>query len=130
MFRDKLLERARSLKSPIILWPDLSDLGSSRQISRALNDLIDDGELIRVGRGVYAKAEMPEYLNRPILQEGFDMTCVEVLKRLGVQWEASQAIKDYNEGRSEQVPAVCVSGNETKIQPHREVKLGHNFSSM
>lgn len=103
-FRDKVLERIRSLKASSILWSDLNDLGSSRQISRALNDLIDDGKVIRVGRGIYAKAEVSKYIDRPILQEGFDMTCVEVLQRLGVKWGPSQAVKDYNEGRSQQVP--------------------------
>lgn len=103
-FRNKVLERIQSLSNKAILWEDLYDLGSARQISRALNDFVSDGTLIRIGQGIYAKAERSKYIDEPVIKEGFQTVCLDVLKRLGIRWELSQFVKDYNEGKSQQVP--------------------------
>ena len=105
VFRDKALERIQSLKNEVILWSDLNDLGSLRQISRALNDFIEDGILVRIGRGIYTKTKASKYIDDPVIRVGFELACIEALQRLNVKWELSQLIKDYNEGRSQQVPA-------------------------
>ena len=109
-FRNKVLEYISAMPGCVVLRSDVAILGDSRQVSRALRALIEDEELIRLGYGLYAKAEpspRPELINRPIIRAkaGFTEACIEILKRLNVQWELSQAIKDYNEGRSQQVPA-------------------------
>lgn len=105
VFRDKMFEQIQSLKGEVVLWSDLKNLGDSRQISRALRDFVEDGILARIGRGIYAKTELSKYIDRPIIRAGFEVACIEALKRLNIKWELSQVIKDYNEGRSQQVPA-------------------------
>jgi hypothetical protein len=105
VFRDKLLKQIQSLKHEVVFWSDISDVGSARQISRALKDLIEDGFLARIGRGIYAKTKKSKYADEPIIRAGFESACLEALKRLNVQWELGQSIKDYNEGLSQQVPA-------------------------
>ena len=104
-FRNKLLDRVNALSGNVVLWEDLNDLGGSRQISRALKDCIEDGSLARIGRGVYAKTKISKYIDQPVIREGFEEACVEALKRLNIGWELGQAIKDYNDGLSQQVPA-------------------------
>jgi len=103
-FRNKLLNYIRQLPSIVILRQDVSSLGSSRQVSRGLKALVEDGELVKLGYGIYAKAEWSELLDRPVIRTGFTEACIEALERLDVRWEPSQAIKDYNAGRSQQVP--------------------------
>jgi hypothetical protein len=93
------------ISGTVILRKDMDSLGSSRQISRAFKCLVESGELVKLGYGIYAKAETSEYLNRPVIKSGFTEACIEALNRLGVKWEPSQAIKDYNAGKSQQVPA-------------------------
>ena len=105
VFRDKMLERIQSLSSEVVLWPDLKDFGSSRQISRVLKECVEDGTLARVGRGIYAKTKPSKYIDEPVICGGFEDACIEALKRLNIRWELGQLIKDYNEGRSQQVPA-------------------------
>ncbi len=104
-FRSKLLAYIEEIPSTVILREDVNSLGEPRQISRALRALTEDGDLVKLGYGVYAKAESSQYLDRPVVRAGFTDACIEVLDRLGIQWEPSQAIKDYNEGKSQQVPA-------------------------
>ncbi len=104
-FRDKLLAYIETRPGIVVLRRDVSSLGGARQVSRALNDLVSDGQLVKLGYGIYAKAEPSEYLDRPVIRSGFTEACIEALKRLGVDWELSQAAKDYNTGKSQQVPA-------------------------
>jgi len=100
-----MLKRIRSLRSEVILWSDLNDIGSPRQISRVLKECLEDGVLVRIGRGIYAKATQSKYIDVPIIRKDFETICLEALKRLDVEWELGQNIKDYNEGRTQQVPA-------------------------
>lgn len=123
-FRGKVLKKIQSMRREVILWSDLNELGSSRQVSRALKDLIEDGRLIRIGRGIYAKARSSKYIDVPIIRIGFESACIQALKRLNVKWELSQLIKDYNEGKSQQVPAqleVCL-----KTRFRRKLQDGDN----
>lgn len=103
-FRNSLLELVQVLPGAVVLRKDVAALGGSRQVSRGLKALVEDGELVKLGYGIYAKAERSEYLDHPIIRVGFTEACIEALERLGVCWEPSQALKDYNAGKSQQVP--------------------------
>lgn len=100
-----MLDYIEKKSGTIILRQDVELLGSPRQVSRGLKALLEDGKLVKLGLGVYAKARSSEYVDGPIIRAGFTDACIEALERLGVRWEPCQAIKDYNEGKSQQVPA-------------------------
>ena len=104
-FSEKMLGCIEKMRKNVILRKDVKRLGSSRQVSRALKTLIEDGKLVKLGYGIYAKAELSEYIDRPIISVGFTEACIETLNRLKVDWELNQATKDYNSGKSQQVPA-------------------------
>lgn len=104
-FRNSVLDRLEALKGEVVLWSDLQDLGSSRQISRVLKACIEDGVLARIGRGIYAKTKLSQYTDEPVVRGGFEDACIEALNRLNIRWELGRSIKDYNEGRTQQVPA-------------------------
>lgn len=104
-FRNKVLEFISSIPGTVVLRKDVKSLGSARQVSRALKALVEDRELVKLGLGIYAKARPSEYLDYPVIQSGFTEACIEVLERFNVNWEPGQAIKEYNEGKSQQVPA-------------------------
>ena len=104
-FRNSLLNYIEKMPGAVVLRKDVEPLGNARQVSRGLKALVEDGELVKLGLGVYAKARSSEYIDSPVICSGFTEVCIEVLERFGVNWEPSQAIKDYNEGKSQQVPA-------------------------
>ena len=104
-FKIKLLKYISSLPGSIVLRSDINDLSSPRKVSRNLKSLVKDGELIKLGYGIYAKTEPNPYLSQNLIKGGFTTASLEALDRLGVKWEPSKFIKDYNEGRSTQVPA-------------------------
>lgn len=71
----------------IVLRADIQDMGSPRQITRCLKDLVAIGELTKIGYGIYAKSYMLENINKPIIKVGFDQACKEALTKLNVKWD-------------------------------------------
>ena len=68
-------------------------------------ELTEDGKLIRLGYGVYGRAEISPLTKQPMLAgDGFDQVSRQVLDKLNVPWEPATAERDYNAGRSTQVP--------------------------
>ncbi|HXZ02694.1 MAG TPA: hypothetical protein VEI03_22070 [Stellaceae bacterium] len=89
----------------VFLTREFTDLGGERQVLRALRKLVDGGKLIRLGYGVYARAEISPLTKEPMLAaDGFGPAARQALTKLGVRWEPSAAERAYNEGRSTQIP--------------------------
>jgi hypothetical protein len=88
------------------LTREFADLGGERQVLRALSELVREGKLIRLGYGVYGRATISGLTGQPMLASpgGFDGATRQALTKLGVKWEPNSAERDYNEGRSTQVP--------------------------
>lgn len=100
----KALNRLKAIRGSVVLRTDFSDLGSYRQVSRALNRLIDKKKLVKIGTGIYAKAYLSKYSDIPLIKNGVDSTLRKALKRLGISYEPGSAEKEYNEGKTTQVP--------------------------
>ena len=116
-FKIKLLKYISSLPGSIVLRSDIKDLSSPRKkVSRNLKSLVKDGELIKLGYGIYAKTEKNLYLSKNIIKGGFSSAALEVLDKLGVKWELGKAIKEYNEGISTQVPANMIVRLKTRYR--------------
>jgi len=74
-------------------------------VLRALRELTDEGKLIRLGYGAYARAEVSPITKQPMLAgDGFGEVSRQLLDKLKVAWEPTTAERDYNAGRSTQVP--------------------------
>lgn len=104
----KVLERIKQISGNVILREDIQDMGSPRQISRCFKDLLEMGELIKIGYGIYAKSYISEFVNKPIIKGGFGEACKEALTKLGVIWEPGTAEQEYNAGLSTQVPVRTI----------------------
>ena len=107
-FRCKLLDTIKGINGAVVLRADLNDLGDPRQISRALKALVQDGDLIKFGYGVYIKAEKTPYDDEPIMVVPLAQGCAEALNRLGKRWRLGQVIRNYNECKTQQVPAQFI----------------------
>ena len=114
----KLIER---LPSKVILRQDVAGLGSSRQVSRALDTLVKHGNIVKIGYGIYAKTKKSVITGDSYLPGGFLSTAREALTRLGVKWQASEAELAYNSGKTQQVPA----NPPTKLQTRFRRKLSY-----
>lgn len=121
----KAITRINKMRSNIILRKDLDNLGSYRQISRALNSLILKKKLVKIGSGLYAKTEISEYSKIPLLKNG-DITLREALTRLNIKFDAGTAEKEYNAGKSTQVPIK----NIVKLKSRCRRKIGYKNNKL
>ena len=103
--RQRIEARIAKRRDDAFLTREFRDLGGERQVLRALRELTEDGKLIRLGYGVYGRAEISPLTRQPMLAgDGFGPVSRQVLDKLKVRWEPTTAERDYNEGRSTQVP--------------------------
>ena len=114
----KALIRLKSVRGNVILRKDFNDLGSYRQVSRVLNNLINEKKLVKIGAGIYAKAYLSENLHKPLIKGGFGQACKEALTKLGVKWEPSSAEQAYNTGLSTQIPVRTIIQLKTRFRGH------------
>lgn len=103
--KSKLLSRVEQISGNVVLRSDIDDLSDYRQLSRALRSLVRESKLAKISFGIYAKIEISQCTGNLILKEAFDDVAKEALDRLGVKWTLTTAQKEYNDGRSTQVPA-------------------------
>ena len=103
--RERVETRIAKRRDDAFLTREFLDLGGERQVLRALRELTEEGKLIRLGYGVYGRAEISPLTKQPMLAgDGFGTVSRQVLDKLKVPWEPTQAERAYNEGRSTQVP--------------------------
>ena len=103
--RERVEARIAERRDDAFLTREFSDLAGERQVLRALRELTDEGKLIRLGYGVYGRAEVSPITKQPMLAgDGFGAVSRQVLDKLKVAWEPSAAEREYNAGRSTQVP--------------------------
>lgn len=83
---------------------DFALIGSSRQISRALKELINAGWIVRLGYGIYAKARPSALSGKPVPRVSLAELTQEALKKLGVTVQFGKAQTAYAEGKTTQIP--------------------------
>ncbi|SIT39482.1 conserved hypothetical protein [Paraburkholderia piptadeniae] len=111
---DKMKLEARVARSirrrtgVVILRSDLSRLGSQAQLTRVLTKLVATGQLVRVGHGIYAKTRLNRFAGRPAPAATFESIAAEAFRRLGISVGPGALTREYNTGRSTQLPMVAV----------------------
>lgn len=111
-YRDSLRQKINRLTGEVFSRSDLSRDHSNREqlrLNRALNTFIEEGFLIKISHGLYAKAELMTFPNgntKPVLQSSFEKVAIEALNKLDIKWEFGRAIQEYNAGKTTQIPTT------------------------
>ena len=126
--REKIGDRIARRRDEVFLTREFRDLGGEDQVLRALRGLVRDGRLVRLGYGVYGRAETSRLSGEPMLAAagGFIGAARQALDKLGVSWEPTDAQRAYNEGRTTQVPvnpAVRVKGRFARHLRYQDTEL-------
>ncbi len=100
----KVLERIKKLSGDVILRSDIANIADPREVSRALNRLVKNGYLVKLGYGVYAKLAQSEMTKTTYLKNGVLPTMRAALTKLNIRWEPSVEEQDYQLGLSTQIP--------------------------
>jgi len=97
---------ARRKGEDVFLTREFSDLGGEDQVLRVLRAIVREGQLVRLGYGVYGRAFKSSLTGKPVLRstDGFIGAARQALDKLGVKWDLTEAQRAYKEGRSTQIP--------------------------
>jgi hypothetical protein len=106
---DRLEKRIARERGDVFLRADFEDMGGYDQIGRALRQLVRKGRLMKIGQGLYTRAE------RSLLG-------TEALQRLGVETAPSRLEQAYNTGKTTQVPTGRVIGVQRRVRR----RIGYN----
>lgn len=107
----------------IILRADLAEMGSASQVTKALGALQDDGVLIRIGTGVYAKTKKSTVTGAIIPAGSLETLAMEALLKLGVEVFPCKAAVEYNSGKTTQLPGKFVV-NTGRRRITRRIEVG------
>lgn len=126
--RERVEARIAEQRDDAFLSREFRDLGGEDQVLRALRGLVRDGRLVRLGYGVYGRAEVSRLSGQPMLAApgGFLGAARQALDKLGVPWEPTEFQRAYNEGRSTQVPvnpAVRVKNRFVRRLRYQDTEL-------
>jgi hypothetical protein len=71
--QQKIEERIARKGDAVFLTREFTDLSDERQVLRTLRKLVDEGKLVRLGYGVYGRAERSRLSGQPMLaaRDGF-----------------------------------------------------------
>jgi len=124
----RIRNKIRKSRRMVFLRDDFAALGGYDQVGRVLRQLEAQGRLVRIGKGLYAKARPNRVTGKPMIAApgGFDQAAKEALNRLGVQWEPASAEKAYQAGGT-QIPArvvVKVKGPFNRQIAYGKYRLG------
>lgn len=104
--------RIARMKSNVFIREDFADLGGYDQVGRVLLRLTRRGNLAKLGYGIYAKTRTSQLTGDIIPIAPLPALAREVLQKLGVRTLPTNAEKDYQEGRSTQIPTGRLIGIE------------------
>ena len=102
---------------------DFPDAGSRAQVSRALKNLIENGTIVRLGYGVYAKARPSLLSGKPVPRVTLEELTQQMLIKIGIQPELGSAQKQYISGITNQVP-VFTTFNTGQCRIKRKISIG------
>ena len=113
----------------MFLRPDFESFGTSTRVTRALQELITEGRIIRVGRGIYVKARPSSVTGNPVPVEPLETVAHKALAALGVEVQLGSAARAYVGGLTQDVPMnIAVDVGSSRVSRRiefggREVKL-------
>ena len=124
--KSKIKYRLSRSKDTVFTPKEFLDLSDRDQVGRVLRQLMQEGQLIRFGYGLYAKADRSPYSGNTVPQKPLPALAEEALSKLGVKIVESTAKALYNSGKSTQVPTGRVIGVKGRISR----KMGYNGQSV
>lgn len=114
--------RIKKSKDFVFMLPDFLDLSDRDQVMRALRKLIAKNLIMKVGKGVYVKAQESKLTGKIIPQIDLAEIGKAVAQKLNIKVLPSRYELWYNEGKTTQVP----SGRVIAIKGTILRKIGFN----
>lgn len=122
----KIGSRIDRKKGDVFLRADFSDLAGYDQVGVVLSQFVQAGKLLRIGQGVYARAETSTINGEPVPIKNIREIVSEALNRLGVKTGPTKLDRAQSEGRTTQVPSGRMIGVNRRVRR----KLGYGGATV
>jgi hypothetical protein len=111
--KDRIAASIRASKDGVFLRSEFNRFGDCRQISRAISALIQEGLIVRMGYGVYARATISPLSGKPVPKDSLVAIGLQAMKKLGVKADIGKDDRALQDGLSTQIPMspVIAIGN-------------------
>ena len=123
---NRISTRVKRSKSSAFVRKDFADIGGYDQVGRALRQLVENGALIKLGYGVYARTKESRVTGNVILDKSLGDLGKEAMWKIGVKTAPTTAEAWYCQGISNQVPTGRVVGVKSRVSR----KLSYNGKSI
>jgi len=120
--KSKIKYRLSRSKETVFTPQDFLDLSDRDQVGRVLRQLVAEESLLKVGYGLYAKSSKSSVTGNVIPEKGLPELAKEALNKLGVIVVPSTAEREYNSGKTTQVPTGRVIGVKGRVSR----RIGYN----
>ena len=123
---DRIYQKIKRSRRYVFERKDFDVFASYDQIGRALRQLVKQGELIKLGYGLYTKARINSLTGSPMPTNpgGSDALMREILKMKGVDFEMDNLSLQSLSGESTQIPSsVQYSWNPKQF--NRKLAVGN-----
>lgn len=119
------IRRSIALRSSlVVLRSEFAKMGSDSQVGRALARLVEDGKLVKVSKGAFAKARINKFTGKPTPAGTLEAISAELFSKLGIEIVPSRLVEEYNSGKTTQVPTgATVNTGRRRIT--RKVTVGN-----
>ncbi|NQY37798.1 MAG: S-adenosylhomocysteine hydrolase [Alteromonadaceae bacterium] len=105
--KSRIQTRIKRAKRSVFLRSDFKYIAGYDQIGRVLRNIVSDGELIKIGYGLYVRARVNRFTGNimPDNPAGADGVLLEAIERLGANYQLDKLSQLYLQGKSTQIPA-------------------------
>jgi hypothetical protein len=124
----KVQTRVMRSKGSVFLRSDFKDIADYDQVGRALRELVQEGLLIKIGYGLYARARINRITGNVMADNpsGSDGVVIEAMEKLGVEYQLDDLSRMNLSGDSTQIPAkVKIIPKKTRFT--RKIAIGKQF---
>ncbi|AIB37882.1 DUF6088 family protein [Pseudomonas simiae] len=122
---DRMTRSIKLRTSIVVLRSDFTSMGSDSQVGRVLARFVENGILVRVSKGAFAKARINQYTGKPTPAGTLEMIAAELFRKLKISIAPSTLVAEYNSGKSTQIPmGTVVNTGNRRIS--RKVIVGNN----
>ena len=104
---DSICQKIKRSRRYVFERKDFDGVASYDQIGRALRQLVNQGDLLKIGYGLYTKAKLNSLTGKPMPTNpgGSDALMREILKMKGVDFEMDSLSLQSLSGESTQIPS-------------------------
>lgn len=125
---DRMSRSIKQRAGVVVLRSEFAKMASDSQVGRVLAHFVEEGLLIRVSKGAFAKTRVNKFTGKLTPAGTLEMIAAELFRKLKISIEPSSLVSEYNSGRSSQLPMEgTVNTGRRRIS--RKVTVGNTTLS-